>query len=153
MLKSNLYDYSDTHIHVTGTKTTDEAGAERLDKRSKWAIFKNCAQVTDCISKINKTQIDNTKYLDDAMLMYNLTEYSDNYLKTLESIWEYYRDDPNDNIVHYESFKFKIVMVIQRMLTSFITWSANFNISYATRKTKFAITDTECSSGTLINSR
>ena len=85
--------------------------------------------------------------------MYNLTEYSDNYLKTLESIWEYYRDDPNDNIVHYESFKFKIVMVIQRILTSFITWSANFNVSYANRKTKFAITDTKCSSGTLINSR
>ena len=35
MLKSNLYDYSDTHIHVTGIKATDEAGAERLDKRSK----------------------------------------------------------------------------------------------------------------------
>ena len=23
-------------------------------------------------------------------------------------MWQYYRDDPNDNTVHYESFKFKI---------------------------------------------
>ena len=157
MLKSSLYDYNDTHIYVSGTKTADEAGsddnAKRLDKRSKWVIFKNCVPFTDCISKINETQIENTQYLDDAMLMYNLTEYSDNCLETLESIWKYYRDDPNDNTVDYESFKFKVVMVIQRMLTSFFTWSANFNISYATRKTKFAITDTKCSSGTFINSR
>ena len=40
--------------------------------------------------------------------MYNLIEYSDNYSKTSGSLWQYYRDDPNDNIVHSESFKFKI---------------------------------------------
>ena len=40
--------------------------------------------------------------------MYNLIEYSDNYTKTSRSLWQYYRDDPNDNIVHSESFKFKI---------------------------------------------
>ena len=41
-------------------------------------------------------------------MMYNLIKYSDNYSKTLRSLWQYYRDDPNDNIVHTESFKFKI---------------------------------------------
>ena len=30
--------------------------------------------------------------------MYNLVEYIDSYLKTSGSLWEYYRDDPNDNI-------------------------------------------------------
>ena len=40
--------------------------------------------------------------------MYNLIEYSDNYSKTSGSLWQYYRDDPNDNITQSESFKFKI---------------------------------------------
>ena len=29
------------------------------------------------------------------MLMYNLIEYSKNYLKTTGSLWNYYRDEPN----------------------------------------------------------
>ena len=32
------------------------------------------------------------------MPMYNLIEYSDNYSKTSGSLWQYYKDDPNDNI-------------------------------------------------------
>ena len=31
------------------------------------------------------------------MPMYNLIEYSDNYSKTSGSLWQYYKDDPNDN--------------------------------------------------------
>ena len=42
------------------------------------------------------------------MPMYNLIEYSNNYLKTSGSLWQYCRDDPNDNITKFESFKFKI---------------------------------------------
>ena len=41
------------------------------------------------------------------MPMYNLIEYSDNYSKTSGSLWHYYRDDPNDNIIQSESFKCK----------------------------------------------
>ena len=40
--------------------------------------------------------------------MYNLIECSDNYSKTSESLWHYYKDDPNDNITQSESFKSKI---------------------------------------------
>ena len=50
--------------------------------------------------------------------MYNLIEYSDNYSKTLRSVWHYYRDEPildvNGNIVDFSddinnsvSFMFK----------------------------------------------
>ena len=39
------------------------------------------------------------------MPMYNLIEYSDNYSKTSGSLWQYYKDDPNDNINRSESFK------------------------------------------------
>ena len=40
--------------------------------------------------------------------MYNLIEYSDNYSKTSGSLWQYYRDEPNDNLADSESFKSKI---------------------------------------------
>ena len=42
------------------------------------------------------------------MPMYNLIEYSDNYSKTSGSLWQYYKDDPNDNIANSESFTFKV---------------------------------------------
>ena len=42
------------------------------------------------------------------MPMYNLIEYSDNYAKTSGSLWEYYRDELNDNLTDPESFKSKI---------------------------------------------
>ena len=42
------------------------------------------------------------------MPMYNLIEYSDIYSETSTSLWQYYRDDPNDNIKESESFKYKI---------------------------------------------
>ena len=40
--------------------------------------------------------------------MYNLKDYKDNYLKTLEGLWQYYWDEANDNITQLESFKSKI---------------------------------------------
>ena len=70
--------------------------------------FKNCAPFPDCISEINNAQTDNVKYIDVVMPKYNLIECGNNYLKTLGSLWQYYRDEPNDNIANSESFKFKV---------------------------------------------
>ena len=42
------------------------------------------------------------------MPMYNLIEYSDNYVKTSGSLWQYYRDEPNNVLVNSESLKFKV---------------------------------------------
>ena len=42
------------------------------------------------------------------MPMYNLIEYSNNYLKISGSLWQYYKDEPNDNIADSESFKSKV---------------------------------------------
>ena len=42
------------------------------------------------------------------MLMYNLIECSNNYSKTSGSLWQYYKDDPNDNLTDSESFKSKV---------------------------------------------
>ena len=43
---------------------------------------------------MSNTQIDNAKVICTAMLLYNLKEYSDNYSKTFESLYQYYRDEP-----------------------------------------------------------
>ena len=42
------------------------------------------------------------------MPMNSLIEYSDNCSKTSGSLWQYYRDEPNDNLTDSESFKYKI---------------------------------------------
>ena len=60
------------------------------------------------ISEINNTQIDNGKYVVVVMPLYNVIEYSHNYSETWGSLWQYYRDYPNDNIAQSESFKYKI---------------------------------------------
>ena len=106
MLKSSLCDYSDAYILVKGTITItgarDDAAARQADERDKGVVFKNC------ISEINNTQVDNAKDIDIVMSMYNLIEYSDNYMKTSGSLWQYYIDEPNNNLANSESFKFKV---------------------------------------------
>ena len=39
---------------------------------------------------------------------YNLIEYIDNCSKTSGSLWQYYKDDPNDTMPRSGSFKYKI---------------------------------------------
>ena len=102
-LTSNLCDYADAYILVNGTITITGTGnddaAKRLDERNKGVIFKNSAPFTKCISRINTTDIDNAQDINIVIPMYNLIEYRDNYSKTSGSFWQYYKDDPNDNIV------------------------------------------------------
>ena len=112
MLRSNLCDYADSYILVKGTITITGAGnddaARRAVERDKGVTFKNCAPFIKCISRINNTDIDNAQDIDIVMPMYNLIEYSDNYSKPSGSLWQYYKDYPNDNIANSESFKFKV---------------------------------------------
>ena len=42
------------------------------------------------------------------MPLYNLVKYSDHYSKTFESLWQYYRDQPNATLADSESFKSKV---------------------------------------------
>ena len=111
MLRSNLQDYADAYILVKRTITITGAGADdaakQLDERNKGVIFKNCSPFTKCISRINNTDIDTAQDFDIVMPMYNLIEYSDNYSKKSESLWQYNKDDPNDNLVRFEPFKSK----------------------------------------------
>ena len=112
MLRSNLCDYADSYILVKGTiKITgvgNDATARRPHERNKGVTFKNYTPFTKCISRINNTDIDNAHDIDIVMPMYNLIEYGDNYSKTSGGLWQYYKDDPNDNLTDSESFKSKV---------------------------------------------
>ena len=112
MLKSSLSDYNYAYILVKGRITITRAGADaahrKVDERDKGVAFKNCAPFTNCISEINNAQVDNAKDIDIVMPMYNLIEYRDNYAKTSGSLWQYFRDEPDDYIEDSESFKSKI---------------------------------------------
>ena len=81
-------------MNVKGTISIAVQAGDNPNKGHKEVVFKNFALFTDCISKINNTQIDNAKDLDAVMSINNLKEYIDNYSKTTGSLWLYYRDEP-----------------------------------------------------------
>ena len=86
VIKSNLCDYSDAYILVTGNITATGGDANTR------VAFKNCAPFTKCITHINDEHVDNADNLDIIMPMYNLIEYSDNYSDTSGSLWQFKRD-------------------------------------------------------------
>ena len=95
--------------------------------------FKNRAPFTNCISGISNTQVDNAKDIDIVMPIHKLIEYNDNYAKTSGSLWQYYIDEPNDNLADSESFKSKIKVTgktpdYQLQLTKY--WNIQFAVFY-----------------------
>ena len=105
MLRSDLPDFSDAYIVVKGVITVTSPNNA---KGNKSVTSKNNALFINCISKINGIKIDNAEDLDVVVPMYNLLEYSKNYEKTTESLWNYYRDQPSDPLsTNSESFKYK----------------------------------------------
>ena len=119
MPRSSLCNYSNAYILVKRNISVNNtaAAAAAANNTNKKVIFKNCALCTNCISKINNTQIDNVEYTDIVMRMYNLIEYSNNYSKTPGGLWQYCKEIPavnnNGNIVDFnganatDSFNFK----------------------------------------------
>ena len=119
MLRPSLCDYSNAYILFKGNISVNNTAAAVADpnNRNKKVIFKNGAPFTNCISKINNTQIDNAEYIDIVMPMYNLIGYSDNYSKASESLWECCKGlravNNTRNIIHFnvangtDSFNFK----------------------------------------------
>ena len=86
MLRSSLCEFGGAYTIVKGNITVNNTAADGVDANNtnKKVIFKNCTPFTSCISKVNNTQIDNAEYIDIAMQMYNLIEYSDIIQKHLE---------------------------------------------------------------------
>ena len=100
MLRSDLYDYSDAYILVNGTITVNGIvnGVENeIIRRKRKLILKNNAPFVSCITRINGELIEDADNLDVVMPMYNLLEYSKSYRKTIGSLYNYYRDELDDD--------------------------------------------------------
>ena len=95
MLRSDLCDYADAYILVNGTITV--ARNQASDRQNEPVILKNNAPFISCITRINGELIEDADDLDIVMPMYNLLEYSKNYKKTIGSLYNYYRDELNDD--------------------------------------------------------
>ena len=125
MLRSDLCDYADAYILVSGKITVNGIvnGAENeINRRNRPLILKNNAPFVSCITKTNNELIEDAEGLDIIMPMYNLLEYSKNYRKFIESLYNYYRDELSDddddddnnnnnflnnNVVNSNIFKYK----------------------------------------------
>ena len=95
MLRSKLCGCNDVYIVVNGRISV--RGTNDASKRYKKLDFKNNAPFRSYISKINNTFIDNAEDLDIVMPINNLLEYIDNYSMASESLWNYYKDEVNDD--------------------------------------------------------
>ena len=108
MLRSDLCDYAGAYILVNGKITV--TGNHSRDRQNRPLILKNNAPFASCITRINGVLIEDADDLDIVMSMYNLSEYSKNYRKTIGSLCNYYRDelsDDNDNFGSIKVFKSK----------------------------------------------
>ena len=85
-------------------------------KKNRPLILKNNAPFVSCITRTNNELIEDADDLDILMPMYNLLEYSKNYRKTIGSLYNYYRDELNDdgnnnfvnrNVVNLNAFKYE----------------------------------------------
>ena len=86
-LESNLCDYSDAYILVTGNINIT-GGNDNIK-----VAFKNCVPFKKCRTEINETFADEAEHINIAMPMYNLIEYSGNYSDTSGSLWQFKRDE------------------------------------------------------------
>ena len=90
------------------------------DVRNRSLVFKNNVPFTNCISKINNVLLGNAEDQDLVIPMYSLIEHSKNYRKTTGSLWNYYRDEPNnppaanynaDPTINSASFKYQTSII------------------------------------------
>ena len=145
MLRSDLCDFRGSYIVVKGdivlTKDKDRGF---IDIRNRFLALKNNAPFVNFISKINNVLIGNLEDLDAVMPMYNLLEYSKNYWKRTSSLWNYYRDEPNNLLIHLLVTIFLLLIAMQKTKnsesfkcksnTTWKTWNANQETSENTEQ-------------------
>ena len=86
------------------------------DNAATQVVFKNCAPFEDCRTEINNTFVDYANFINIAMPMYNLIEYSEYYSDTSGSLWDFKRDelDNNTNVTNDNNapfFKYKASLI------------------------------------------
>ena len=109
-----ICDCSDAYILVTGDITA--TGGDNNIK----APFKNCAPFTKCKTHINDEHVETADNLNIVMPMYNLTQYSDSYSDTSESLWQFKRGESpvtnsgnadNVSVDNSSAFKYKFSFI------------------------------------------
>ena len=60
-------------------------------------VFKHCTPFEKCRTIIYETFVDGTDFINIAVPMYTLIEYSDNYSDTSGSLWQFKRDKITNN--------------------------------------------------------
>ena len=98
-------------IHITVPNTAAQGLANK--GANKKVIFKNCAPFTNCISRM---RLDDASYIDVVMPMYNLIEYSDNYLKISGILWQFYKDVPALNAAGELLILLKLMLLLNRLV-------------------------------------
>ena len=95
-IESSLCDYSDAYILVTGnisvTRTIAAAAGNDLQRKQPFVAatqvaFKNCSPFKDYRTETNGTFVNRVDFINIAMPMYNLIEWSDNYSDSSGSLW------------------------------------------------------------------
>ena len=86
-IESSLCDYSDAYVLVTGNIAVTEGNANTK------VAFKKCAPFKKYRTEIKGTFVDEADFINIAMPMCNLIEYSDNYSETSGSLWQFKRDE------------------------------------------------------------
>ena len=103
------------YILVTGNITV--TGGNNNTK----VAFKNFAPFEKSRTGINETFVDDANFINIAMPMYNLNEYSNNYSDTSGSLWQFKRDEIEGNVDltvddnhipnNSSSFKYKLNLI------------------------------------------
>ena len=91
-IESSLCDYSDAYILVTGNITVTGGN------NNTTVAFKNCATFNKCRTEINETFCDDADIINISMPIYNSIEYSDNYSDTSGSLWNFKKDEIEEDV-------------------------------------------------------
>ena len=97
-LKSDLCDFNDAYIAVTGNITATNAQFPEHDDHDDLAL-KNFAPFLNCTLKINNHLIEDAQDLGIVNPIYNLHNFSKSFRKITGSFWNYYPDMPDSNYV------------------------------------------------------
>ena len=117
-IESNICDYSDAYILVTGNINITGG-----DNNAKVA-FKNCAPFRKCRTESNDSFVDYAHFINITMPMYHLIEYSDNYSDTSGSLQQIKRGEIEEDVDltldtnhipnNSSSFKYKSSFIMNR---------------------------------------
>ena len=90
MLKSNLCDFSVAYILVRG---------DTIEHQVTQVAFKSCAPFTKCIPESDGTTLGYPEDLDFVMPMHKRKESNSNYSETTGSLWFYYKEMKQLNLM------------------------------------------------------